>query len=187
VTAVAYGQATIIGEHDGVRAGATKLMAVVSDFQGTWSGDYAIVGCHETGDFQGEGFCTVFAPGTTHPIAASLTQPTNKADGTVYFGQMPATVTGTADAGGSLTFPETTMKDDPVSIKVTGMVFRMDGSSHLTGTFTTTWTATGAAGECGFDGQLAAVTRVSATPMAFSVRRPFARTWQDVAAAMRRR
>lgn len=185
VTGLTLGSATIIAEHDGARG--TKLTAVVPDFQGTWNGDYAITSCRASEDFQAADFCTDFGVGTIFPIAAVLTQPFAQADGTVYFGQVPATVTATAETSGRLTFSDASIKEDVFTVKVTGMVFTMDGSGRLNGAFTTTWTAGGYSGQGSFDGQLRTVTKVSASTAPLSVRRPLVRTWRDLASMFRAR
>jgi hypothetical protein len=184
VTAVAPGKATIIADHDGARA--TKLLHAVPDYQGGWEGDYVVTACSETGDFAG--FCQDFPVNDVLPIMVQLTQTGDAAQGTVMFGELPATARGTFDDTVALPLDEATITVEGLSIRVSSAKFTVDGTDRLQGTFRTTWTYPGATGRGEFDARLQTVTRTTSTALAPATMRHFAaRTWRDLIPAIKRR
>lgn len=67
VTTVGPGDVTVYFDAAGGGRG-TKRLSVYSDFEGTWSGNYQIANCSQTGGFQSANFCGTFAVGTVLPF-----------------------------------------------------------------------------------------------------------------------
>lgn len=47
---------------------ATKRLTVYADFEGTWTGNYQIASCNQTGGFSSANFCSVFSVGSVLPF-----------------------------------------------------------------------------------------------------------------------
>lgn len=161
---LAAGAATITAAYQGLVA--TRLVRVVPSFQGTWQGDYVVRTCDATGDFRTAEFCDReegFWPGDVLPIQLVLTQGTDQVDGTVSLGQLSGTMTGAIDvsgrlsAAGSMTF---TAEGMTIVFALAPMDLLVDGD-RMTGRFTATATAAGAAGEGRFEADLGAVVRTA--------------------------
>jgi hypothetical protein len=185
VTGVTAGKATVIAEHDAQRD--TKLVHVVPNFQGGWVGDYLITACTDSGDFKAEGFCQGFAVNTDLAIMASLTQNGDAAQGTLTFGTLPATVLGTVDDANALMFADATITIETLTIKIVSAKFTVAGADRLGGTFRATWSDRTATGSGEFDGRLNTVVRISTSLAPMSMRYLLARSWRDLAAAIRSR
>lgn len=92
-------------------SGAAPAPAVA----GTWSGQYRVERCDGTGTVQ-DAFCSArgaFPPGTTLPIALSLTQNGTTVSGTMALGgDITGVVNGTVNAGGTLVIQGTATSGD---------------------------------------------------------------------------
>src|SRR5687767_9143925 len=65
VTGAASGMATIFVDYQGRRG--TKLIRVLPNYQGTWSGSYFIRTCSQSGDFARFNFCSNFPENRVFP------------------------------------------------------------------------------------------------------------------------
>ena len=98
------GAATITATHGGVSE--TRRMRVVTDYQGSWTGDYVVRRCDHTGDFRSGEFCDReegFWAGDRLPIALTLTQERDAVTGPFTLGGIAGTLAGTVDGSGQLT------------------------------------------------------------------------------------
>jgi hypothetical protein len=71
---LANGAATITATHGGVSE--TRRIRIVTDYQGSWTGDYVVRRCDHSGDFRRGEFCDReegFWAGDRLPIGLTLT------------------------------------------------------------------------------------------------------------------
>jgi hypothetical protein len=61
ITGVASGPVTVWADYQGVRG--SKLLHVLPNYAGTFSGSYSVDGCQSNGDFSSFGFCGIFTTG----------------------------------------------------------------------------------------------------------------------------
>jgi len=86
VTGMGAGQANIICTSGG-RIGV-KLLRVLPNFGGNWSGSYNITGCSNSGVFASTGFCNSFGVGITLPYNFIFTQTADAVSGRFFLGQI---------------------------------------------------------------------------------------------------
>ena len=159
------GTATIIGTSQGLTA--TRLMRVVTDYQGVWAGDYIIRGCDSSGDFRAAEFCNTerfgYFAGPVLEVAFDLDQDRDEVTGQMYLGSFPGATQGYVEADGRFTgIGSFTVyaADADVGISVNPINVNADGN-RMTGTFTVSVTATGASGQGLFTAEMKTVTRVA--------------------------
>lgn len=159
------GNATIIGVHQGLTA--TRLIRVLTDYQGFWFGDYAIRRCEDSGDWASGDFCdrqNGFYVGELLQIALDLRQQGDAVTGDVALGALDGTTSGSVGTGGRLAATGSMTIDSeglPIAFALNPMDFGGDGD-RLTGRFTVTVTAPGMRGRGLFEGELRTVVRTSA-------------------------
>jgi Bacterial Ig-like domain (group 2) len=100
VTAVASGQATITVTYSG--ASATRTIRVVPDYQGSWTGDYTVLSCQDSGGFHQEDWCKAAMADPVVRVTMTLTQTRDTVDGTWTHKLMAGAVQGTIEADGTL-------------------------------------------------------------------------------------
>lgn len=99
-TGLSAGQATITARNGGTTA--TRLVRVVPQYQGSWSGRYTVAACTASGDFLTYGWCTSIQ-GRDLPFSLTLSQTRDTVSGTVTFGEYTGSVSGSMAVGGTLT------------------------------------------------------------------------------------
>lgn len=159
VTGVGIGLVTVFVDFQGVRG--TKLMRVLPNFAGEYSGTYVVDACAETGDFVEAEFCTdPWAPGSALALAflfaqngASLTGQT--ALGGIVSGQFSATV---GDDGNATV--QVTLNFDGVLLAQTWQL-RADQPGFITGSFRVVISAPGLTGNTTIDATISNAARVS--------------------------
>ncbi len=165
-TAVSSGQATIFADYQGQRA--TRLLRVVPDYQGRWSGDFRVAGCGETGDWLG--VCAdAYPTGSLFPLDLSATQDRDAITGTTDFGdRQPGPVSGSIRMSGHLGVSGTysmTIEGWPVEITVSDWETLTTDNDRMTGRFRLTMRAAGIQGSIYTDGELRVVAKTSSTPL----------------------
>ena len=130
VTAVGRGLATIFVDANGLRG--TRLIRVVPNFGGDWSGSYTMIECQSTAD---PTFCSWNPPGATNPLSMSFTQSRDIVLGSFQF-EGQHNVSGTVSPEGILSFDYSyyTLFGSLRNIR-----FESTQPGHLTGTFEEVW------------------------------------------------
>jgi hypothetical protein len=159
------GLATVTATHQG--AVATRLMRVVTDYQGTWAGDYVLRACDHSGDFRSVvEFCDReegFWPGDQLPLTLVATQDRDQATGQLALGEITGTMRGAIDDSGqlvgtaALTF---SVEGAVITFNVPTLTVRADGD-RLTGAFVVTVTAAGLSGQGYLEADLRSVARTA--------------------------
>jgi hypothetical protein len=102
VTIVGAGTANITMTYNG-KAGSKGIRGI-PDFQGTWTGNYIVISCTATEDWEDAGFCGTFPQGSNLPINMALTQTDDNVSGTVNLGSNAIPITsGQIATNGELT------------------------------------------------------------------------------------
>lgn len=99
-TAIASGQATITVTYSG--ASATRTIRVVPDYQGSWTGDYTVLSCQDSGGFHQEDWCKTAMADPVVRVTMTLTQTRDTVAGTWTHKLMAGAVQGTIEADGTL-------------------------------------------------------------------------------------
>jgi Bacterial Ig-like domain (group 2) len=84
VTAVASGNVTVWCDASGRRG--TKLLRILPNYAGTWSGSYFITGCSHSGAFATGNFCGNFSTNQVLPYNFVLTQSADSVAGRFFLG-----------------------------------------------------------------------------------------------------
>lgn len=183
VTGVGSGTATIYVDYQGRRG--TKLIRVVPDFQGTWSGSYFINACQQSGDFIILDFCGDFPPGLVLPTNLVLTQTDDRVEGRFFLGTLAGDGRGPIDGGGTLTLTGT-IASSGLTID-TAWLLRSETVGRATGRFDAVVRAAGAIGEGRIQATIRDLNRTSSSA-AFSVGAPAVpATIEEAIRAMQRR
>jgi hypothetical protein len=165
VTGQANGQANIFVVKDG-RQGS-KLLRVVPDYQGSWSGRYTIATCTSDGIIRSAGGCTTsFGVGSSLQITAQLTQTADVVTGTISFGSLTGPqVTTPIGADGSVQTQFVLNSDNTARIDATVSVNQIT-RGQLVGTVRQAWLSTsGFAGSMTFTGNITSGGRLSGHPL----------------------
>ncbi|MEZ5288349.1 MAG: choice-of-anchor D domain-containing protein [Vicinamibacterales bacterium] len=136
-----------------------SAMATAPPLDGVWSGRYIVDRCDGTGSVQ-DYFCSargVFPPGTSLPIALSLTQNGSSVTGTFSLGQVTGVANGTVNAGGTLVL-QGTATSGTLTAQLSSWSTTVSGSS-MTGTFTYNASIGGIPGVAVVVSRLSGVTR----------------------------
>lgn len=183
VTGVGSGTATIYVDYQGRRG--TKLIRVVPDFQGTWSGSYFIDGCQQSGDFAAIRFCSDFPAGRVLPTNLVLTQTDDRVEGRLFLGTLSADGRGPIDPGGTLTLTGT-IASSGFTID-TIWLLRSETAGRATGRFDMVWRYSAAVGDGRIQATIRDLNRTSAST-ALSLRAPAVpATLEEAVRAMQRR
>jgi hypothetical protein len=169
-TGIGAGQATIVARYSNIQA--TRLLRVVPDYHGQWTGDWAVTACSSDGDWQQMNVCqTVYATGSLWALAFVANQTRDAVSGTIDFGDnLPGPVTGTIAMNGHLTVSGTyAVVTEGISVEVT--VSNWDTTStdnmRMTGHFRLTLRMGGIQGSVSTDGDLRIVAK-GTTPTAIT-------------------
>lgn len=111
VTGVGSGMVTVFVDYRGARG--TKLIRVLPNFQGTWSGSYMVNGCSETGAFALADVCDeTFTTNRVLPMSMTATQTRDAVNGQFSLGTVAGTGSGPVHTGGELSFVGTARSGD---------------------------------------------------------------------------
>lgn len=155
VTGIGNGRATIFVVAGG-RQGQ-QVIRVLPDYQGQWSGNYAISNCQQTGVFITENFCTQVNGGTA-PVSMTITQGGESVNGSFLLGSVPfAAFTGPIGADGSAGF--TSNNTDATLLINAAWTVNAQSDGRMTGTVRQTWRVSGQVGQGTFDGTIVSMTR----------------------------
>lgn len=150
---------------NGDQTGGSNTVAISgtatgASVQGAWSGSYTVERCDGTGSNQ-DYFCSTnhgaFPPGNSLPIAMSLSQNGSSVSGTIAFGQVTGSVTGTINSAGTLVLQGTAVGGQ-VSVVLAGFNVSVNGSS-MTGNITYNAGLAGVPGVAVVTSRLSGVTK----------------------------
>jgi hypothetical protein len=136
-TGQASGMATIVAEFQGLAG--TRLLRVVPDYQGRWTGRYAPTGCVDDGDWRAADFCGEVGDfNGLFNLSLDLTQTRDAITGNADFDDPIGSIQGTIRTSGRLPLSGTLRTEGD------GLVFEVDLSGfeglstdneRMTGTF----------------------------------------------------
>jgi Bacterial Ig-like domain (group 2) len=161
VMGVGAGEATIYFDNMGRRA--TKVVRVLPNYAGIWSGLYVVTSCTRSGGFMDTGFCPGGIPGKPMTIRYTFNF---RQDGDVVSGSLDPSDTATAD--GAVSTSGTLV----ISARIpepNGMDFRDDRTwqlnvspaGDLTGTVASVITSSRLSGQTSFNGTISTSTRAA--------------------------
>jgi Bacterial Ig-like domain (group 2) len=139
-TGQASGMATIVAEFQGLTG--TRLLRVVPDYQGRWTGRYALTGCSDDGDWRAADFCRELDLSGLYDLSLDLTQTRDAVSGNANFDDPIGPIQGTIRTSGHLPLNGT------LRVESEGLVFEVVVSSfeglttdneRMTGTFDLTF------------------------------------------------
>jgi len=137
VTGIAPGQATVTVTYENVKA--TRAIRVVPDYQGSWTGDYTVLACQDSGDFHQEDWCKVAMRDLVH-VTMTLTQNRDAVTGAWTHRDVKGTVSGTISTDGTLAL-EGNGNLDNVPLTITGWRSRSTDNKTQSGRFTISMTS----------------------------------------------
>jgi hypothetical protein len=156
VSSIGAGDVTIFVDAQGLRG--TKRISVLPEYQGDWTGVYAMTACDDTGQWSSFVIiCENFGVGTKLPVTMRLSQKGATITGqTIVGGFTSESFTTTALAGGGLEF-EATYQGPSRRIRQAWKL-RITGR-NFTGTVVQTWTDTSLTGHMRLSGTLVTMSR----------------------------
>lgn len=154
------GTVTVNGDQtSGSNTIAISANATGASAQGSWSGRYEVQRCDGTGSNQ-DYFCSnrgAYPPGSSLPIALSLTQSGTSVSGSITFGQVTGSVRGSIDGAGNLSL-EGTASGGQINLVLTSFNVSISGTS-MTGNVTYGAGLAGIPGVAVVTSRLSGVTR----------------------------
>jgi hypothetical protein len=184
VTGVGSGTATIFVDVQGRRG--TKLLRGLPNYQGTWSGSYAIRSCSQTGDFSRINFCGNFQTNRVLPTNLNVTQDRDRVQGRFFLGTLGGDGNGPVQADGRLLLSGA-IQDGGITIETQwGLDSTVAG--RITGTLSFLWRTSGLVGDMRVSADIRDLNRTStiATRSPFRTM-PGGSTLADLLRALERR
>ena len=143
VTAVGIGSATIVADYEALRA--TRLIQVLPDYAGRWTGQFVVTSCSVTGSFQAQ-WCRQIQASPPFPARLDLVQTRSAVSGTwTLQDEATGSVTGNIAADGRLTL-EGSVFLGGITTTISSWESLSTDNQSMSGTFTLTWRATGVSG-----------------------------------------
>lgn len=171
VTGVGIGRVTIWAENAGGRT--TRLLRGLPSFAGTWLGDYALIGCSATGDFDLFDFCDLFTDVGEPEIAFDLAQDRDRVTGRFALGALDGTLdAGTISEAGVLPLTGRIADDEGNRINLDGMQAESPSPGTMTGPFDQVWSHVALSGTGRLRCEMRTVTRQSGGPALHLLRPP---------------
>lgn len=167
VTGVGSGMATVFVDYQGRRG--TKLIRVLPNYQGTWSGSYAIRTCSHTGDFARINFCGNFPENRVFPTNLNVTQDRDRVQGRFFLGSLGGDATGPVQADGRLLLAGAIQ--EPTSTIETSWTLQSTTAGRITGSFSFLWRGTGLSGDMRVTADIRDLNRTSSLVAPSSPRR----------------
>jgi hypothetical protein len=144
VSPLSAGMVTVYVDYQSVRG--KKLMRVIPQFQGSWSGAWVKQGCSESGGFVGSGFCDGLSSGG---LTMAFTQNRDQISGAVVIGSVPVSASGSIAVDGTLTLAGTTTTTTTSGTFTTAITSwnTLAANGGQTGSFVFTVTLAGTVGQ----------------------------------------
>jgi len=157
VTGVGSGMATIFVDFQGRRG--TKLIRGLPNYQGAWSGSYAITGCSQTGDFARANFCSNFPTNRVFPTNLNLTQDRDRVQGRFFFGTLGGDGSGPVQSNGQLLLVGAIQ--DPTFTIETNWSLGSSTAGRISGGVSQIWRGAGLAGDARVNAEIRDLNRTS--------------------------
>jgi hypothetical protein len=138
VTGIASGQATIAVAYDTARA--TRIVRIIPDYQGNWTGEYAVLSCQDSGDFAKEEWCKTALRNGVIKVTMALTHARDAVTGSWTHDVMSGTTQGTLEADGTLALSGIGTLDR-IPMAIAGWRSRSADNKSQTGKFSLTFTS----------------------------------------------
>jgi hypothetical protein len=181
VTGVGSGMVTVFVDYQGARG--TKLMRILPNFQGTWSGSYIVNGCSQTGAFALADICgDTLSTNRVLPMSMTTTQSRDAVNGQFALGTIVGSGTGPVQTHGELNFAGTARSGDLSFDTFWSMHSSQPG--RITGTSSFIIRFAGLSGEARADVTIRDLNRTSSVQSAEPVRGRPVRSLGDIASAL---
>lgn len=184
VTTVSPGDVTVYFDATGAGR-ATKRLTVYADFGGTWSGNYQITACSQTGGFVLATFCSVFSVGSVLPFRIIATSSgTGVVSATWLLGSVNY---GPSNGTAGAFFSSVTLSGSHTdSALPSNSVWQLTQSSanRIVGSHQLTFTSTSYSGSGVVSGPIIAFTKSSLGKTMLSMPTSQPRTMEELGAAM---
>ncbi len=143
VTAVGIGSSTIVADYEGLRA--TRLIQVLPDYAGRWTGDFVVASCSVTGGFQAQ-WCRQIQALPALPARLDLVQTRSAVSGSWTLQEdATGTVTGNIATDGTLALEGNVFRGG-VTTTISSWESKTTDNLSMSGSFTLTWRASGLPG-----------------------------------------
>ena len=167
VSGQTHGVVTLTAMHQGVSA--TKVIPIVANYGGQWSGRFVMRACDQSGVFTAIAYCqNLGGVGAIGPIALSLTQGGNdraQLSGTISFGgSLTGNVAGNVTSDGRMVIGASfnvVSSGVTFTFRVGGWESRLSGASGMTGRWADNLTAVNVPGNAYTENELQTMTRTS--------------------------
>ena len=157
VSGVGSGMATIFVDYQGRRG--TKLIRVLPNYQGTWSGSYFVRTCSHAGDFARFNFCSNFPENRVLPTNMNLTQDRDRVQGRFFLGTLGGDGSGPVQGNGELRLSGAVQ--DPAATIEVSWTLNSTGAGRITGSLSFLWRATGLSGDMRVSAEVRDLNRTS--------------------------
>jgi hypothetical protein len=157
VTGVGSGMATIFVDYQGRRG--TKLIRGLPNFQGAWSGSYAVTACTQNGDFARINFCSNFSVNRVLPTNLNLTQDRDRVQGRFFLGTLGGDGSGPVQGNGQLLL--TGAIQDPAATLETTWSLVSPTAGRITGSLSFIWRTSGLSGDMRVSADIRDLNRTS--------------------------
>ena len=157
VTGVGSGMATIFVDYQGRRG--TKLIRVLPNYQGTWSGSYFIRTCSHSGDFARFNFCSNFPENRVFPTNMNLTQDRDRVQGRFFLGSLGGDGNGPVQGSGELRLVGAVQ--DPAATIEVSWTLNSPVAGRMTGSLSFLWRGTGLSGDMRVSADIRDLNRTS--------------------------
>jgi len=165
VTPVASGNVTVWCDASGRRG--TKLLRVLPNYAGTWSGSYFITGCSHSGAYASANFCGSFPTNQVLPYNFVLTQTADSVAGRFFLGTIQFDqTTAPVAVDGSMTLTSRTTNGTASIDVVWGLNSTQAG--RVTGSHRQVWRTAGFSGEGDVNATIRDSSRTSAVSVTFA-------------------
>jgi hypothetical protein len=180
VTGVGSGMATIFVDYQGRRG--TKLIRGLPNYQGAWSGSYAITNCSQTGDFSRINFCSSFGVNRVLPTNLTLTQDRDRVQGRFFLGTLGGDATGPVQGNGQLLL--TGAVQDPAATIETSWSVTSLTSGRINGSLSFIWRSPGLTGDARVNADIRDLNRTSGITRSIAGSLPSGHTVTDLLSAL---
>ena len=148
---------SIFVDYGGKRGGI--VIRGLPNYQGTWTGSYAIKSCTCTGDFLTMDACSLFPINSVGPTDFNLTQNDDAVQGSFHLGTLMAATNGPIQNNGQLLLSGK-IYEAPITIDVSWRLQSKD-PGKITGTFNQIWRMTGYSGDVRIHSKIRNLNRTS--------------------------
>ena len=164
VTPAGAGQATVIFSASTGQSG-TKLLRGLPSLSGTFTGNYSVTSCTQSGGVALANLCGSATVGTLAPYTFNWTQSVDVLSGRFFLGTIEFdNITGTISLGGSFTFKARAAGTGTTLIDATWNLTASQ-PNRLGGTLATIWTSTGLSGQANINGSISTVSKTASVPL----------------------